>query len=254
MLASGIALLLLVAAGAATFGTITSNLRPVMDNETFTRVSGHKIQRRDTNNTAPDDPNDGSTIILLAKERAGIREEAQKILNNGRIPIQIWVDEVASISFFTNLGGLEEDFNEAMELLAAAFFSMEQCLGTFGNTSRMETAKDLCEKTIAGIHSHMRSAMNLVEEAFWALNSACATKMKHEDFLITELEHIKRRLETDSTGSKIAKWFGKRAVGLITMAIVGAIGLIAAIPITLAVENRAQQIQLDSLHNTIGRV
>ena len=252
MLASGIALLLLVAAGAATFGTITSNLRPVMDNETFTRVSGHKIQRRDTNNTAPDDPNDGTTIVLLAKERAGIREEAQKILNNGRIPIQIWVDEVASISFFTNLGGLEEDFNEAMELLAAAFFSMEQCLGTFGNTSHMETARDLCEKTIAGIHSHMRSAMNLVEEAFWALNSACATKMKHEDFLITELEHIKRRLETDSTGSKIATWYGKRAVGLITMAIVGAIGLIAAIPITLAVENRAQQIQLDSLHNTIG--
>ena len=106
MLASGIALLLLVAAGAATFGTITSNLRPVMDNETFTRVSGHKIQRRDTNNTAPDDPNDGSTIILLAKERAGIREEAQKILNNGRIPIQIWVNEVASISFFANLASV----------------------------------------------------------------------------------------------------------------------------------------------------
>ena len=119
MLASGIALLLLVAAGAATFGTIPSNLRPVMDNATFTRVSGHKIQRRDTNNTAPDDPNDGSTIILLAKERAGVREEAQKILNNGRIPIQIWVDDVASVSFFTNLGGLEEDFNEAMHGISA---------------------------------------------------------------------------------------------------------------------------------------
>ena len=158
---------------------------------------------------------------------------------------------MASISFFTNLGGLEEDFNEAMELLNAAFFSMEQCLSTFGDTSRMETAKDLCERTIAGIHSHMRSAMNLIEEAFWALNSACATELRHEDFLITELDQIKKRLETESTGSKIA-WYSKRAVGLITMAIVGAIGLIAAIPITLAVENRAQQIQLDSLHNTIG--
>merc|ERR1712237_12268 len=93
--------------------------------------------------------------------------------------------------------------------------------------------------------------MNKIEEAFWALNAACATETKHEDFLITELDHIKGRLETESTGSKVT-WFGKRAVGLITMAIIGAIGLIAAIPITLAVENRAQQIQLDSLHNTIG--
>ena len=117
--------MLLVTAGAATFGVITSNMRPVMDNETFTRVSGHQIQRRDINNTASDNPNDVNAIISLAKERAAIREEAQKKLNNGRIPIQIWVNDVASVSFFTNLGGLEEDFNEALELLDTAFFSMD---------------------------------------------------------------------------------------------------------------------------------
>ena len=36
------------------------------------------------------------------------------------------------------------------------------------------------------------------------------------------------------------------------MAIIGAIGLVAAIPIALAVENRAQQVQIDSLHNTMN--
>lgn len=78
LLASGISLLLLVTAGAATFGVITSNMRPVMDNETFTRVSGHQIQRRDINDTASDNPNDVNAIISLARERAAIREEAQK--------------------------------------------------------------------------------------------------------------------------------------------------------------------------------
>merc|ERR550519_567815 len=139
---------------------------------------------------------------------------------------------------------------------------MEQCLGTFGNTSRMETAKDLCEKTIAGIHSHMRSAMNPIEEAFWSLNSACATKLKHEDFLIKELEQIKQRLETEPAGPKIT-WTAtagqptwptrtKRAIGLITMAVIAAIGYAAAVPIALAMEDRAQQIQIDALHTTMN--
>ena len=44
---------------------------------------------------------------------------------------------------------LEEDFNEAMELLDAAFFSMDQCLDTFANTSLRDSAKEICEKTIA---------------------------------------------------------------------------------------------------------
>merc|ERR1711994_112166 len=48
ILITGISLLLLITAGAATFGVITSNMHPAMDNETFTQVSGHKIQRRDT--------------------------------------------------------------------------------------------------------------------------------------------------------------------------------------------------------------
>merc|ERR1712020_201047 len=160
MITTGISLLLLITAGAATFGAITSNMHPVMDNATFTQVSGHQIQRRDTNDTASDDPNDVSTIISLAKERAVMREEAQRKLNNGRIPIQIWVNDVASVSFFTNLGGLEEDFNKAMVLLDAAFFSMDQCLRTFHNTSQLDKARELCERTIAGIHSHIRSAMN----------------------------------------------------------------------------------------------
>jgi len=263
LLAAGISLLLLITAGAATFGTITSHMRPVMDNETFTQVSGHKIQRRDTNITASDDPSDVNTIVALAKERAVTREEAQKKLNNGQIPIQTWVHDVTSVSFFTNLGGLEEDFNEAMELLDTAFFSMDQCLRTFRNASHLDTTKDLCERTIAGIHSHIRSAMNPIEEAFWTLNSACATEVKHKDFLIKELEHIKQRLETEPTGSRTS-WYKnsghnsagplrrKRAIGLITIAIIGAVGLLSAIPIALAVEDRAQQVQIDSLHNTMN--
>ena len=262
MLASGISLLLLMTAGAATFGAITSNMRPVMDNDTFTQVSGHQIQRRNANDTASDNPNDVNTIISLAKKKAVTREEAQKKLNNGRIPIQIWVSDVASISFFTNLGGLEEDFNEAMDLLYAAFFSMDQCQRTFRNTPLLDKATELCERTIAGIHSHIRSAMNPIEEAFWTLNTACATKLRHEDFLIKELELIKQRLETESTGSKIA-WFKPdhnpawitreaRAVGLITMAIIAAIGYAAAVPIALALEDRAQQIQIDSLHKSMN--
>ena len=65
---------------------------------------------------------------------------------------------------------MEEDFDEAMELLGTAFFSMDQCLRTFTNTSHLDAAKELCERTIAGIHSHIRSAMNPIEEAFWTLN------------------------------------------------------------------------------------
>merc|ERR1712020_798488 len=94
-------------------------------------------------------------------------------------------------------------------------------------------ARELCERTIAGIHSHIRSAMNPIEEAFWSLNSACATKLKHEDFLIKELEQIKQRLETEPAGPKIT-WIStkpgqptwptreKRAIGLITMAVIAA--------------------------------
>ena len=70
-----------------------------------------------------------------------------------------------------------------MDLLDAAFFSMDQCLDTFLNTSLLDKAKELCERTITGIHSHIRSAMNPIEEAFWTLNSACATELKHEDIL-----------------------------------------------------------------------
>ena len=35
--------------------------------------------------------------------------------------------------------------------------------------------------------------MNPIEEAFWTLNSACATELKHKDFLIKELEQIMLR-------------------------------------------------------------
>ena len=262
ILATGISLLLLITAGAATFGVITSNMHPAMDNETFAQVSGHKIQRRDISNTTSSDPNDVNNIILLAKERATTREEAQKKLNNGQTPIQIWVNDVASISFFTNLGGLEEDFNEAIELLEASFFGMKECLHVFNNTSLQSQARELCERTIAGIHSHIRSAMNPIEEAFWSLNSACATKLKHEDFLIKELEQIKQRLETEPAGPKIT-WTAtagqptwptrtKRAIGLITMAVIAAIGYAAAVPIALAMEDRAQQIQIDALHTTMN--
>ena len=155
--------MLLITTGVTTFGVITSNMHPAMDNETFTQVSGHKIQRRDTSNTTFSDPHDVNNIILLAKERATTREEAQKKLNNGQTPIQIWVNDVASISFFTNLGGLEEDFNEAVELLEASFFSMKECIHVFNNTSLQSQARELCERTIAGIHSHIRSAMNPIE-------------------------------------------------------------------------------------------
>ena len=91
-----------------------------------------------------------------------------------------------------------------------AFFSMTECLDTFTNTSLRDSAGELCERTIAGIHSHIRSAMNPIEEAFWTLNAACATKLKHEDFLIRELEILKLRLETEATGPKLA-WYGDRA-------------------------------------------
>ena len=144
----GISFLLLMVAGVTAFGVITSNLQPVMDEETFTKVSGHLIQRRETNTTAMDDPNDVNTIISLAKQKAERRTQALQKLNNGQTPIQIWINDVASISFFTNLGGLEEDFNEALELLDTAFFSMAECLDTFTNTSSWDSAKDLCEKTI----------------------------------------------------------------------------------------------------------
>ena len=93
-------------AGAAAFGAITSNLQPVMDKETFTQVSGHQIQKRETNETASDDPDNVTTIVTLAKQKAKRRKEALKELNNGQTPIQIWVKDVASISFFTNVGGL----------------------------------------------------------------------------------------------------------------------------------------------------
>ena len=188
-------------------------------------------------------------------KRATTREEAQKKLNNGQTPIQIWVNDVASISFFTNLGGLEEDFNEAVELLEASFFGMKECLHVFNNTSLQSQARELCERTIAGIHSHIRSAMNPIEEAFWSLNSACATKLKHEDFLIKELEQIKQRLETEPEGPK-KTWTTpigrkKRAIGLITIAIIAAVGYAAAVPLALALEDRAQQIQIDALHTTL---
>merc|ERR1712020_280192 len=119
-------------------------------------------------------------------------------------------------------------------------------------------ARELCERTIAGIHSHIRSAMNPIEEAFWSLNSACATKLKHEDFLIKELEQIKQRLETEPAGPKIT-WTAttgqptrkRRAIGLITIAIIAAVGYAAAVPLALAMEYRAQQIQIDALHTTL---
>ena len=57
-------------AGAAAFGAITSNLQPVMDEETFTQVSGHQIQKRETNETASDDPDNVATIVTLAKQKA----------------------------------------------------------------------------------------------------------------------------------------------------------------------------------------
>ena len=197
----------------------------------------------------------------MAKERATTREEAQKKLNNGQTQIQIWVNDVASISFFTNLGGLEEDFNEAVELLEASFFGMKECLHVFNKTGMQNQARELCERTIAGIHSHIRSAMNPIEEAFWSLNSACATELKHEDFLIKELEQIKQRLETEPAGPKIT-WTAttgqptwptrrKRAIGLITIAIIAAVGYAAAVPLALALEDRSQQIQIDALHTTL---
>ena len=49
LLITGITLLLLMIAGATAFVVITSNLQPVMDEETFTAVSGHKIQKREAN-------------------------------------------------------------------------------------------------------------------------------------------------------------------------------------------------------------
>ena len=87
--------------------------------------------------------------------------------------------------------------------------------------------------------------MNPIEEAFWTLNSVCTTELKHEDFLIKELELLKLRLETEPMGTKMA-WYGdrdqppkstwpaqkKRAVGIITMAILSiAAGFAAAVPI-----------------------
>ena len=78
-------------------------------------------------------------------------EDAQLKLNNGKIPIQVWVSDVATISFFTNLGGLEEDFNEALALLDAAYFSMDQCVNTFLNSTIWEEGKEICARTIAGI-------------------------------------------------------------------------------------------------------
>ena len=54
-------------AGAAAFGVITSNMHPVMDKETFTQGSGHQIQRRETNSTASDDPDNVNTLISLAQ-------------------------------------------------------------------------------------------------------------------------------------------------------------------------------------------
>ena len=93
-------------AGAATFGAITHNMHPVMDQETFTQVSGHQIQKRETNQTASEDPDDVQAIISLARQREERRDEARKKLNNGRTPIQVWIKDVASISFFTILGTL----------------------------------------------------------------------------------------------------------------------------------------------------
>merc|ERR1711997_1191105 len=43
----------------------------------------------------------------------------------------------------------------------------------------------------------------------------------------------------------------KRAIGLITIAIIAAAGYAAAVPIALAMEDRAQQIQIDALHTTL---
>ena len=86
--------------------------------------------------------------------------------------------------------------------------------------------------------------------------------LKHEDFLIKELEQIKQRLETEPKGQKIT-WITakpgqptwpskeKRAIGLITMAVIAAIGYAAAVPIALAMEDRAQQIQIDAMHRTL---
>ena len=84
-------------AGAAAFGIITSNMQPVMDKATFTQVSGHQIQRRETNEKASDDPDSVTTIVTLAKQKAKRRKEALKELNNGQTPIQIWIYDVASI-------------------------------------------------------------------------------------------------------------------------------------------------------------
>ena len=74
---------------------------------------------------------------------------------------------------------------------------MDDCVNTFLNSTLWEEGVQVCERTIAGIHSYIRSAMNPIEEAFWTLNAACATQLKHEDFLIMELEKIKSRLTTE---------------------------------------------------------
>ena len=125
LLAMGITFLLLMITGARAFGVITSNLQPVMDEETFTAVSGHQIQKRETNDTVMDNPEDVNSILLLADQKSKRMEDAQLKLNNGKIPIQVWVSDIATVSFFTNLGGLEEDFNEALALLDTAYFSVQ---------------------------------------------------------------------------------------------------------------------------------
>ena len=102
--------------------------------------------------------------------------------------------------------------------------------------------------------------MNPIEEAFWTLNSACATKIQHKDFLIMELENIKSRLVTETEGGKPGWYYkrsqwparNKRAVGIITMiAIAITTAFAAAVPITLAVENNNHRKQIAAIHSTM---
>ena len=97
-------------------------------------------------------------------DRDSRHSTAQNLLNNGRIPIPVWIVDVASVAFFTNLGVLEEDFNESLDMIDASYFNMSDCLLAYEDTH--SNGKGACEKTIAVIHSHIRAATNVIESAF----------------------------------------------------------------------------------------
>ena len=182
--------------------------------------------------------------------------KAHQILRNGRVPVPVWTSEIASVSFFTNLAGLEDDFTEALDMIDAAYFSLSDCVGVFNDSMMKDDGRIICEKTIAAIHSHIRAAINPIEEAFWNLNAMCATQIEHQDFLIMDLEKIKARLtgkvkSKDDSEQALRK---KRAIAALAILIIAAVTTLSAgIAIALAVESSAKHQEIEYLHNTFEK-